>query len=66
MTKWILGIIGSGHWVGYYHEKDKNNESKLVRIINDSRIRQFTEKIQNTDWSLLNSYTECQTYLSKF
>ena len=44
----------------------KNDESKLVRIINDSRIRQFTEKNQNTDWSLLNSYTECQTYFSKF
>ena len=34
-------------------KKDKNNESKLARII----IRQFIEKIQNTDWSLLNSYT---------
>ena len=29
---------------GNYHDKDKNSESKLVRIINDSRIRQFTEK----------------------
>ena len=29
---------------GNYHDTDKNNESELVRIINDSRIRQFTEK----------------------
>ena len=39
---------------------------RIVRIINESRINQFTEKIQNTDWSLLNSYRECQTYFSKF
>ena len=30
---------------GNYHEKDKNNESKLVSIINDSRVRLFTKKI---------------------
>ena len=44
---------------------DKNvndNEYKIVRNINESRINQFTEKIQNTDWSLLSSCRECQTY----
>ena len=55
------------HIIKSNHDKKVNgNEYKIVRIINESRIIQFTEKIQNTDWSLLNSYKECQTYFSKF
>ena len=68
----ILTADIADHYILFHIIKsnnDKNvndNEYKIVRIINESRINQFTEKIQNTDWSLLNSCRECQTYFSKF
>ena len=68
----ILKADIADHYVLFHIIKSNNdenandNEYKIVRIINESRINQFTEKIQNTDWALLNSYRECQTYLSKF
>ena len=46
--------------------KDVNNDYKTVRIVNESRINVFVEKIQNTDWSVLNSHRDCQTYFAKF
>ena len=68
----ILTADITDHYILFHIIKsnnDKNvndNEYKIVRIINESRINQFAEKIQNTDWSLLNSCRECQTYFSKF
>ena len=47
-------------------KKDDSNEYKTVRIVNESRTNQFIEKIQNANWSVLNSYRDCQTYFSKF
>ena len=47
-------------------KKDNNNEYKTVRIINGSRASRFIENIQNTDWSVLNSHRNCQTYFTKF
>ena len=43
-------------------KKDDSKEYKTVRIVNESRTNQFIEKIQNTNWSVLNSYRDCQTY----
>ena len=55
------------HIIKINNDKNVNgNEYKIVRILNESRINQFTETIQNTDWSLLNSYRECRTYFSNF
>ena len=43
------------HIIKSNNDKNVNdNEYKIVRIINESRINQFAENIQNTDWSLLN------------
>ena len=47
-------------------KKDDSNEYKTVRIVNETRTNQFIEKIQNTNWSVLNSYRDCQTYFSQF
>ena len=47
-------------------EKSCNDEHKIVRIINSSRTQRYIEKIRNTDWSILESYQQCQTYFSKF
>ena len=47
-------------------KNDNGNEYKIVRIFNESRINQFTGKLKNTGWSLLNLCRECQTYFSKF
>ena len=44
--------------------KDNNIDYKTVRIFNESRINGFVEKIQNTDWSVLNSHRDCQTYFA--
>ena len=46
--------------------KDVNSEYKTVRIVNESRINGFVEKIQNTDWSVLDSHRDCQSYFAKF
>ena len=46
--------------------KDVNSDYKTVRIANESRINGFVENIQNTDWSVLNSHRDCQTYFEKF
>ena len=47
-------------------EKSCNDEHKIVRIINSSRTQRYIEKIRNTDWSILESYQQCQTFFSKF
>ena len=47
-------------------KKDNNNEYKTARIIHESRTSRFIENNQNTDWSVLNSYRDCQTYFTKF
>ena len=47
-------------------KKDNSNEYKTIRIINESRTTRFIENIQNTDWSVLNSHRDCQTYFTKF
>ena len=67
----ILTADITDHYILFHIIKSNNDknvndsEYKIVRIINESRINQFTEKIQNTDWSLLNACWECQTYFSK-
>ena len=43
-----------------------NSDYNTVRIVNESRINGFVEKIHNTDWSVLNSHRDCQTYFTKF
>ena len=35
-------------------------------MINTSRTQRYIEKIRTTDWSILESYNECQTYFSNF
>ena len=57
----LFHIIKSTH-----STKDVNSDYKTVRIVNESRINGFVEKIQNTDWSVLNSHRDCQTYFAKF
>ena len=47
-------------------EKSCNDEHKIVRIINSTRTQRYIEKIRNTDWFILESYQQCQTYFSKF
>ena len=46
-------------------EKSDNNEHKIVRIINSSWTQRYIEKVRNTDWSILESFQQCQTYFSK-
>ena len=43
-----------------------NEQYKIVRVINTSRTQRYIEKIRTTDWSILESYSECQTYFSNF
>ena len=47
-------------------EKSYNDGHKIVRIINSSRIQRYIEKVRNTDWSILESFQQSQTYFSKF
>ena len=47
-------------------EKHSNDQYKIVRVINTSRTQKYIEKIRPTDWSILESYNECQTYFPNF
>ena len=47
-------------------EKPTNDQYKIVRVINTCRTQRNIEKIRTTDWSILESYNECQTYFSNF
>ena len=44
-------------------EKPINDEYKIVWVINTCQTQKYTE---NTDWSILESYDQCQTYFSNF
>ena len=47
-------------------EKSCNDEHAIVRIINSSRTQRYIEKVRNINWSILESFQQCQTYFSKF
>ena len=53
------------HIVSLKVEKSLNDEHKIVRMINSSRTQRYIEKVKNTDWSILESFQQCQTYFSK-
>ena len=60
----------TGAWpVGVYEVlrlKTTNDQYKIVRVIDTSRTQRYFEKIRTLDWSILESYNECQTYFSNF
>ena len=70
----FYGIIQaniSDHYVLFHirniiNKTKQSDEYKVVRIINQSRTAQYIERIQDTDWSSLNTEKHCQAYLSKF
>ena len=47
------------HLLSLKVEKLTNDQYKIVRVINTSRTQRYIEKIRTTDWSILESYTEC-------
>ena len=64
----ILKTDISDHYIMFHLlslkvEKPTNDQNKIVRVINTSRAQRYIEKIRTTDWSILESYNECQTYL---
>ena len=54
------------HLLSLKVEKPTNDQYQIVRVINTSRTQRYVEKIRTTDWSILESYNECQTYFSNF
>ena len=67
----VLSTDITGHFPVFHvsklhcdHPIDK--EYKTVRIINEHRKLKFMEKIQNMDWTSLDSFQDCQTYFSNF
>ena len=67
----ILQADFSDHYILFHiikstdSTKDASSDHKTVRIVHESRINGFVEKIQNTDWSVMNSHRDCQTYFAK-
>ena len=64
----ILKTDISDHYIMFHLlslkvEKPTNGQNKIVRVINTSRAQRYIEKIRTTDWSILELYNECQTYL---
>ena len=43
-----------------------DDDYKLIRIMNEVRTTQYVSKIQNMDWSFLDSFSDCQSYFSNF
>ena len=54
------------HLLSLKVEKPTNDQYKIVRVINTSRTQRYIEKIRTADWSILESYNECQTYFTNF
>ena len=73
-SHFVSGILKADitdHYIIFHIIKDKDgkidnsSEYKTVKIINESRTSRFIEIIQNTDWPVLNSHRDCQTYFTK-
>ena len=57
----------SDHYM-IFHISDKCapdiEEYQLIRLINESRMLKYKERILGTDWSILDVYDTCQSYFS--
>ena len=67
----ILKTDISDHFILFHinHQNCQNsadNEYKLIRIVNEARTMQYVSRIQNIDWSSLESFRHCQAYMSNF
>ena len=66
----ILQANISDHYVLFHIRKiinktKQSDEYKVVRIINQPGTAQYIERIQNTDWSSLNTEKHCQAHVFK-
>ena len=66
------GIFATGisdHYM-IFHISDKCapdiEEYQLIRLINESRMLKYKERILGTDWSILYVYDTCESYFSSF
>ena len=41
-------------------------EYQLIRLINETRMTKYKERILDTDWSVLDVYDTCESYFSSF
>ena len=41
-------------------------KSQLIRLINESRMTKYKERIPGTDWSIVDVYDSCESYSSYF
>ena len=41
-------------------------EYHLIRLINETRMTKYKERILDTDWSVLDVYDTCESYFSSF
>ena len=59
----------SDHYM-IFHISDKCapdiEEYQLIRLINESRMLKYKERILGTDWSILDVYDTCESYFSSF
>ena len=59
----------SDHYM-IFHISDKcapdKEEYQLIRLINESRMLKYKERILGTDWSILDVYDTCESYFSSF
>ena len=67
----ILKTDITDHFLLFYINCRKSPSSsdddyKLIRITNGVRTTQYVSKIQNMDWSFLDSFSDCQSYFSNF
>ena len=49
-----------------FSHKHNGDEYQFIRKINERTKRKFCETIENTDWSVLDKYHDCQNYFSRF
>ena len=67
----ILKTDITDHFPLFYINRRKSPSSsdddyKLTRVMNEVRTTQYVSKIQNMDWSFLDSFRDCQSYFSNF
>ena len=59
----------SDHYI-IFHISEKSSpdieEYQLIRLVNETRMTKYKERISDTDWSMLDTYDTCESYFSSF
>ena len=56
----------SDHFMIFHISEKCSPEYQLIRLVNETRMTKYKERILDTDWSVLDVYDTCESYFSSF